>query len=172
MRALLRTICRFSVVVSIALAALNCRAQALPTTAGETLSGKPMVLADAMRGHAVILIAGFTRAGGDGCGAWSKAVGSDPALRGIEVYSMAMLESAPGFVRGMIKSSMRKGATAGEQDHFVILTQDDKLWRSYFGVTNDKDPYVVLIDANGQIRWHGHGAAKDLEPLLGLAKPR
>jgi hypothetical protein len=171
MRELLRMISRLWLVVPVALARLNCPVQTLPTTAGETLSGKRIVLADAMRGHVAILIVGFTRAGGDGCGAWAKAVRADSALEGITVYSMAMLEEVPGFVRGMIKSSMRKGATPDEQDHFVILTQDDKLWRSYFGVTNDKDPYVALIDANGQIRWHGHGAAKDLEPLLRSAKP-
>jgi hypothetical protein len=71
----------------------------------------------------------------------------------------------------MIKGSMRKGASQTDQDHFVILTQDEKIWRGYFGVTNDKDPYVALIDANGEIRWQGHGAAKDLEPMLRSAKP-
>lgn len=157
-------------IVPIALICLNSNAQSLPGTAGETLSGKRIVLADAMHGHPAILIAGFSKAGGDGCAALAKAVQSDPALAGVPVYSMAMLEHAPGFVRGMIKSSMRKGVTADEQNHYVILTQDDSLWRSYFGVANDKDPYVVLLDAKGNVLWHGHGAAKDLEPLLRSAK--
>jgi hypothetical protein len=171
MRQFLGKIPKLCLPLAFALACVTCAAQTLPATAGETLSGKPIVLADAMRGHPAILIAGFTKAGGDGAGAWAKAVKSDTALAGIPVYSMAMLERAPGFVRGMIKSSMRKGATPDEQDRFVILTQDEKLWRSYFGVTDDKDPYVVLLDANGQVRWHGHGTAKDLELQLRAAKP-
>ena len=73
-----------------------------------------------------------------------------------------MLEEAPGFMRGMIKSGMRKGCPQREQDHSVVLTQDEKLWRSYFDVSDDKDPYVVLIDEAGKVLWHGHGAAASL----------
>lgn len=51
----------------------------------------------------------------------------------------------------------------------MILTQDEKLWRIYFGVIAEIDPYVELIDAAGQVRWHDHGAARDLEPLLKAA---
>jgi hypothetical protein len=145
--------------------------QSLPVTAGETLSGKRIVLADAVRGHAVVLIAGFSKDAGDGCGMWAKAVRGDAAMAGVRVYQIASLESAPGFVRGMIKSAMRKGLLSADQDSFVILTQEEKLWRSYFAVSADKDPYVVLLDASGKALWHGHGAARDLEPLLRNAKP-
>ena len=34
----------------------------------------------------------------------------------------------------------------------------------------DEHPaYVVLLDASGTVKWHGHGAAKDLEPLVRAA---
>jgi hypothetical protein len=150
---------------------LRSQGQALPATAGETLSGKRIVLADAVRGHAAVLIVGFTKEAGDGCGSWAKAVRSDPALGGISVYQVAMLERAPGFVRGTIKSGMREGLSGAELDRFLVLTQDEKLWRSYFEVTAEKEPYVVMLDDSGQPRWHGHGAAKDLEPLLRPARP-
>jgi hypothetical protein len=145
------------------------QAPAIPRTSGETLSGKPLVLADAVRGHLVVLIAGFSKDAGPPCGDWAKAVRADSALAAATTYQIASLESAPGFVRGMIKGAMRKGLSAPEQDSFVILTQDEKLWRAYFGVAEEKEPYVVLIDPAGNIRWHGHGAAKDLEPLLNAA---
>lgn len=146
-------------------------AQTLPATPGETLSGRRIVLADAVRGHVAVLVAGFSKDAGDGCGAWTRALRSDPVFAGATVYQIALLEQAPGFLRGMIKSGMRKGVSSAEQDHFVILVQDDKLWRSYFSVAADKDPYVVLLSAEGKVLWHGHGAAKDLEPLLMSAKP-
>ena len=146
-----------------------CRSQSLPATAGESLSGKRIVLADATRGRAAVLVAGFSHEGGMGTGAWVKALRADPALAGTTVYQVAMLEQAPGFIRGMIKSGMRKGLTEGEQDNFVVLTQDEKLWRSYFDVSNDNEPYVVLIDNTGKIIWHGHGAAAELEPQLRAA---
>lgn len=153
----------------IAATSLWGQSTALPMTSGETVSGKRIVLAEALRGHTSVLVMSFSREAGSRSNAWVRADRADAALAGVTVYKAAMLEAAPGLVRGVIKNSMRKGLTASEQDHYVILAQDDKLWRSYFGVTADKDPYVVLIDAAGQVRWHGHGEARDLEPLLKAA---
>ena len=146
-----------------------CRAQAMPGTAGETLSGKRIVLADATRDHAAVLVAGFSHEGGNGTGPWVKALRADKALDGVAVYQVAMLAGAPGFIRGTIKSGMRKGTAAADQEQFVVLTQDDKLWRQFFGVTTDKDPYVVLLDAKGDLVWRGHGPAERLEPELKAA---
>lgn len=161
---------RWAVVGILLLTCLGAQAQlGLPATAGETLTGKRLVLADAVRGHAVILLAGFSREGGQACGNWSKAIHSDTALAGVKLYQISMLAGAPAPFRGMIKNAMRKGMPVAEQENFVVLTQDEKLWRSCFGVSTDKDPYVVLMDASGQVRWHGHGAAQNLEPLLKTA---
>jgi len=144
-------------------------AQTMPPTAAETLSGKRIVLAEAVRGHAAVLVAGFSKEAGPACDEWVKAASADPALAGSLVYQAVMLEQAPGFIRGLIKNSMRKGLSPAQQDRYAVLTQDEKLWRAYFGVAGDKDPYVVLVDASGEVRWHGHGAAHDLEPLLKAA---
>lgn len=146
--------------------ALLCGAQGMPSTEGETLSGHSLVLAQAVRGHVSIVIASFSREAGSGAEQWSKAARADSALAAATVYVAAMLGRAPGFIRGMVKSGLRKDVPVAAQDTFAVLTQDESLWRSYFGVTTDKDPYVVLIDANGQICWHGHGSAANLEPLL------
>ena len=165
-----RTLLVFTFAVVALMAGTACRSQSIPATVGETLSGKRIVLADVTRGHAAVLVAGFSHEAGMGTGAWVKALRGDPALAGVTVYQVAMLEAAPGFVRGMIKSGMRKGLSADEQDHFVVLIQDEKSWQSYFDVSNDKDPYVALIDDAGKILWHGHGAAGELEPQLRAAQ--
>jgi len=144
----------------------SCGAQSLPATEGETLGGHKVQVAQAVQGHEAVLIAGFSKEAGDGCGAWAKAIHGDAALRSAAVYQLVMLEGAPRLLRPMIKSGMRKGLSEAEEEEFVILTQDDKLWRRYFGVDNEKDPWVVLLDATGRVVWHGHGAARDLEPLL------
>ena len=124
------------------------------------------MLAEAVRGHAAVLVASFSKEAGAGSDDWAKAVEADPALPGVAIYRAAMLEQAPGFVRGFIKSALRKQLSSTQQQHFAVLSKDEKLWREYFGVTTDRDPYIVLLDASGQIRWHGHGLAKELEPLL------
>lgn len=155
--------------LSIGLAGQACFAQAMPATAGETLSGKHIVLADVVHGHEAILVAGFSHEGGMKAGEWIKRIHADPALAGVTVYEVAMLEAAPSFVRGMIKSGMRKGMSPEQQDDFVVLTQDEKAWETCFGVGDDKEPYVMLIDAGGKVIWRGHGAASDLEPQLRAA---
>lgn len=106
-------------------------AQALPATAGVTLSDKPIVLADAVRGHAVVLIAGFSREGGNGAGDWAKALRADPAFTRIVVYQIAILAGAPKLMRGMIKSGMKKGVAPADQDRFVVLSDDEQPWKSF-----------------------------------------
>lgn len=135
-------------------------------TEGETLSGHRVVLAQAVKGRAVLVIASFSKGAGPFADQWAKAARADGALEGVAVYQAAMLGRAPGFVRSIVKSSLFRQIPADAQDNFLVFTQDEPLWRSYFGVTTDKDPYVVLIDSNGQVRWHGHGDAQNLEPLL------
>lgn len=158
-------------LVPVSLLSVSGRAQEVPRTAGETLSGKPIVLADQVQGHPVILVAGFSREGGNGTAAWVKLIHGDGALSGCTVYEIAEIAGAPSLIRGMIKSGMRKGVPPAEQDKFVVLTQDEKPWRSYFGVSDDQVPYVMLIDETGKVLWHGHGQAADLEPELKSALP-
>jgi hypothetical protein len=144
----------------------NASSQEMPNTAGETLSGKRIVLADEVRGHAVVLVAGFSHEAGNGTGAWIKAIHADPALASVSVYQVAEIAGAPSLIRGMIKSGMKKGVPAAEQDYFVVLTEDAKPWRSYFQVGDDQVPYVMLLDQSGKILWLGHGSASDLEAQL------
>jgi len=158
------------VLLVLGITVTGLHGQGLPNTSGETLSGKSIVLADAVRGHAAVLVVGFGKEAGDGCAAWAKALLGDPALSGVVVYQVAMLGAAPGFVRGMIKSAMRKGMSLQEQEKFVVLTQDEAAWRSYFGVSGDKEPYVVFLSADGRVRWRGHGMAKDSEAQLRAAR--
>jgi hypothetical protein len=161
-----RTVCQGLLITVICTLATFCVAQAMPATGGETLSGKRIVPAEAVLGHPAILVAGFSHEAGNKCGAWMKAVHTDAALNGVAAYELAMLEKAPGFIRGTIKSGMRKGTTPEEQNQMVVLTQDQKLWERFFDVRDEKDPYVVMLDAKGEVIWHGHGAAANLEPLL------
>src|ERR1700674_380011 len=107
-RVLVRKRGRGWVVATLAaLLPLHCFGQAMPATAGEMMSGKKIVLADEGGGHAAVLVAGFSREGGNGTGAWVKAIHSDPLISGFAVYQVAMIAGAPSLIRGMIKSGMK-----------------------------------------------------------------
>ena len=143
----------------------NAFAQALPATAGETLSGKQIVLADVLRGHTAVLVAGFSREGGAGTGDWVKALRADPALSGALIYQIAQIAGAPGFMRGMIRNGMKNGLTPAQQETFVVLTEGQRAWKDFFGVGTDKEPYVLMLDPSGKVLWRGHGPAS-MEPQM------
>jgi hypothetical protein len=138
----------------------------MPATAGETLSGQHVKPSDLVKGHTAVLIAGFSHEAGMHSGAWRKAVTSDPAMQGVLVLELAMLEKAPGLIRGMIKSGMRKDVSPPGQDRIVVMTQDQTRWEKFFGVSDDKVPYVILLNERGDVVWSGHGQAAELEPEL------
>ena len=66
----------------------------------------------------------------------------------------------------MIKSGMRKGMSSAEQERSVVLTQDDKLWEKSFRFRTEQEPQVMLLDAKGNVAWHGQGKAAELESQL------
>ena len=167
-----RVIRLLTAAVLIAAAALRCASQAMPSTAAETLSGKHVVLANEVRGHAAVLVAGFSHEGGMKVGDWMKVLRGDSAFATVDLYEIAMLQGAPGIFRGMIKSGMRKGTTPAEQGHTLVMTQDQGQWEKFFGVADDKDPYVVLVNANGEVMWRGHGPVATVEPQLKSALKR
>lgn len=144
-------------------------AQSLPSTPGETLSGHRIVLAQMAQDHPTIVVAAFSHKGGERSGHWMQAMKKDPALAGVPVYQIVMLGSVPTLFRGALKDMIRKNIDPADQDRFVVLTQDENLWRAYFHVSVNEDPYVVLLDAHGQVRWTGHGSPRDLEPTLRAA---
>lgn len=144
-------------------------AQTLPGTAGETLSGKRIVLAQAAQGHPAILVAAFSHGVGQRGSHWMHAIHKDPAVAAIPAYQVVSLESVPALFRGALRSMIRKNIAPAEYDSFVVLTKDEKLWRAYFGVTAEQYPYIVLLDPAGKVRWQGHGSARDLEPQLSAA---
>ena len=154
-------LCTFPLLLAIATAA-----QTLPGTAGETLSGKRIVVAQATPGHPTILVAAFSHDAGQRCEHWMHAIQRDPALAGVPAYQLVELEKVPELLRGALRNLMRKNVDPAEHDRFIVLTQDEKLWRTYFNVTADQDPYVILLDSNGKVQWSGHGSARELEPKL------
>ncbi len=157
-------LCTFPLLLAIATAA-----QTLPGTAGETLSGKRIVVAQTVQGHTAILVAAFSHDAGQHCEHWMHAIQRDPVLAGVPAYQLVELEKAPTLFRGALRNLMRKNVDPAEHDHFIILTQDEKLWRAYFNVNAEQDPYVVLLDGTGKVQWIGHGSARELEPKLRAA---
>jgi hypothetical protein len=145
-----------AVAVSIVLGA------ALPHTEAETLSGKKVVLPDALDGRPAIVVVGFTKRSQSQTAAWStrltKDFGAEPRL---QRYSIAVLDDVPGFIRGMVISGIRRGVPAEQQDTFLVITHDAKPWRDLAGITSADDAYVILFDNTAHIVAQTHGSIEN-----------
>ena len=136
-------------------------AEAIPSSHAETLTGQklefPAALLGKLPGKPAVCVFGFSKSAGDLTKVWMTRLNED----GVNVWSVADLEKAPSLVRGMIRSSMRKGTPQALLDHSLILTKDTDLWERAVGAAGESLPVVVLFDASGQIVWKYQGAFGD-----------
>ncbi len=123
--------------------------QSFPTTQVETLAGGKLSIPQAFGGKPVILVWSFSKKAGEATRAWI-----DPLAReGLPVWSAAMLEAAPRFVRPMIRGGMRKDMPQAQQQRALLFYQGEQQWRQILKPPKDDDPLVVLLDGNGSIAW-------------------
>lgn len=127
--------------------------QALPQTEAEALSGRKVTLPDVFGGKPAVVVFSFSKGAGQRTREWVVALERE----GAPVWSAAMLESAPRFVRPMIRSGMKKDLPATMLDRSLCIYSGDKAWRAALGLVSDDAPLVVLIDAKGRIAWKLQG---------------
>src|SRR6202140_3928570 len=100
-------------------------AENLPMTQAETLAGQKLEFPAALAGKAAVCVFGFSKEAGDRTKVWMTRLSQD----GINSWSIANLEGAPALVRGMIRSSMRKGTPPPLLERSLIMTKDEKAWK-------------------------------------------
>ena len=132
-------------------------AENLPVTQAETLTGQKLEFPTALAGKPAVCVFGFTKEAGDRTKVWMTHLSQD----GINAWSVANLESAPALVRGMIRSSMRKGTPRPLLERSLILTKDEKAWKHALAVNQNNLPVVVLLDASGHLLWTYEGLFAD-----------
>ena len=125
----------------------------MPRTEAETLSGRKVTMPDVFGGKPAVVVFSFSKGAGEKTAEWVSALSKD----GAPVWSAAMLEAAPRFIRPMIRSGMKKGMGAAMLDRSLCLYKDEKGWRAALGIVKDDAPMVVLIDAKGQVEWKQQG---------------
>lgn len=149
-------------LLAASLAALAA-AQVLPNTQVESLAGQKLTIPLAFGGKPAILVWSFSKKAGEATRTWT-----DPLVKeGLPVWSGAMLEAAPRFVRPMIRSGMRKGMPDTQQQRALLFYQGEKQWRQILKPPKDDDPLVVLLDAQCNVAWSYSGvySAKALDEV-------
>ncbi len=131
----------------------------LPKTASESLAGQAVTLPDSIEGHASVVIVGFSKSSQDAVKEWDTRARKQ--LGGTDVYQVAVLEDAPSFVRGMIKHAMKGSTPADRQSHFLVVVKGEAELKKAAAFAEADEPYVLLLDGKGEIRWRTHGSVTD-----------
>lgn len=162
----------YSLVFLLLAACALAQRPELPDSTAESLAGGNVsVRAQLLRGLPCIVVGSFSHASNDESLAWLRLLHSEPAFRNAQVFQLVMLERAPGWVRPLVRGSLRRQTPAAWQSHVLLLNSDDALWRKYFSVTDERLPAVFLLNAQGQLLWEGQGRATHLVDRLRAKMP-
>jgi hypothetical protein len=131
----------------------------IPQIKGTTLEDQDIILPDAVRGKVTLLIITFSKAAGELGRGWNDPFFKDyPQDDKVTSYAIAMLEDVPSLLRGMVRGGIKKGVPLPMHRRFLTVKQDENQWKQYLGLKNEKDPYLILLDAQSQVKWIRHGA--------------
>jgi len=129
--------------------------QAFPALNGENLRAEAVRLPDMLAKQPAIVIMTFSRGAQQQAREWFEALPS--AAPGVRIVRVAVVEDVPRFVRGMMKSGMRKGIPPAQQGDFVLLFEGEKPLRQLAGVQSDGDAYVLVLDGAGMVKGRSSG---------------
>lgn len=130
-------------------------AQTIPSFTGENLAGESVHLPT---GSKTVLVIGFSKKAGDACKPWFTQVAASLKDKSqVNYYEIPVLASAPGFIRGTIVHSIRKGLTPEQQKHFIAVTDHEQEWKTEARFSAADDAYIVIIDERGTILWQDSG---------------
>lgn len=152
-----RRACKFIPLVLISAACFGD--EPFPRVEGESLAGKSVVLPEAASGHATVLVLGFTHASQSQTKAWAERLHQqfrDPAA--VAVYSIAVLEEVPRLVRGMAVHGIRSGVPQDQRETFLLVYHDEKALKQVASFEQPDDAYLLVLDRQGNVHWHFHGA--------------
>jgi len=137
-------------------------ARLLPQTEGKTLTGERVVIAEAIRGRAAVLVITFSRKAGLAAGPWTKRLTEGPqAHTELAVFQVAQLQAVPRLFRGMVTAMIRRGTPRQLHSTLVVLVEDENPWKQFVIFQDSDVPYLVLLSGTGQAIWRTQGAFEE-----------
>jgi hypothetical protein len=137
-------------------------AERIPEVHSTSLMNEAVNLPAALQGKVGVLVIGFSRGSRDAVTVWGRRLAADyrdsPAVM---YYEMPVLASVPGMLRGMVVRSMRSSVPERAQARFVPITDQEKAWRQVTHYGNPDDPYVLVVNSQGDVEWQTQGPATD-----------
>ncbi len=126
----------------------------LPVLAGESLSGQKVSLPDAASGKAALLALGFTYGSRFAVEEWAKRFRDRFGKEGgVTLYEVPMIGGMGRLARWFIDSGMRKGTPRELHGNVITVYGGTGPWKARLGYKDEKAAYLILLDAQGIVRW-------------------
>jgi hypothetical protein len=140
----------------------SCVAERIPEVHGTSLSNQAVNLPEALQGRVGVLVLGFSRSSREAVAGWGRRLATDyRESPTVEYFEMPVLASAPGMVRGFIVRSMRSSVPGPMQARFVPIMDNEAAWRTLVHYGPPDDPYLLLVDGQGDVVWQTQGQPTD-----------
>ena len=119
-----------------------------------------------------LLVVSFHRVANGGAREWRRVLDDDPRVESWSVYTVVVLEGAPGFVRRMVVRALRGDVPAARQDSFLVVEEGADAWRELAGSDGQDENqaeavFVVRLEDGGICaRYRGLASGVALADLL------
>jgi hypothetical protein len=137
---------------------------AFPQFSGQTITGETVELPGATSGKVALVVFSFSRAAGKDARSWNEHLFKDFSNSNfvtVPGYQIIELESVPKPFRAVAVASMRSAMPHAVQDRTILVYQDEALWKQRLGANDDAHAYIILLGADGRIRWSNSASYSD-----------
>lgn len=137
-----------------------------PSVTGEDLNGNSITIPAATKGQPAVLLIGIVQDAQFDADRW--LLGLLQAQTPAKIFELPTITGFfAGLFSGSIDSGMRSGIPEEDWSSVVTLYGDDaKRVKAFTGTDRERNMRVILLDAQGQVRWfhnRGYSARKMLE---------
>jgi hypothetical protein len=109
-----------------------------------------------------ILVLGFSRGSREAVTGWATKIAGDYRTSDVVAYyELQVVASVPGFVRGILLRSIKSSAPERAHKRIVPITTNEAEWRTVVHYSQPDDPYVLVVDGQGNVVWQTQGEPTD-----------
>jgi len=135
----------------------------IPDVHSISFADQAVNLPAALQGKAAgVLVLGFSRASRDAVTGWATRIAADYRTSDVVAYyELPVVASVPGFVRGIVLRSIKSSAPERAHKRIVPITTNEAEWRAVVHYSQPDDPYVLVVDGQGNVVWQTQGEPTD-----------
>jgi hypothetical protein len=116
-----------------------------------------------LRGKAAgVLVLGFSHGSRDAVTGWAGKIAADYRTSFVVAYyELPVVASVPGLARGLVLRSIKSSVPERAQKRVVPIVNNEAKWREIVQYGPPDDPYLLVVDGDGNVAWQTHGPPTD-----------